>query len=185
MTSFQDDLGTVSAEIESLQNRSIALNTKLGNRKCVEKLLGPALEEVSISPAVVRKLSEDSIDQDWVAALNVLEKRSRAIDQRLNGPEKILAASDLKPLLKDLTNLVRILALAEVPRLTLSSRLSGYVTSSSLRSKLYGLRTSIHRSSNNALFLHTKTSLHSCQITMLSWPRRYCMLMLTQCVGTI
>lgn len=168
LTSFQDDLGTVSAEIESLQNRSIALNTKLENRKVVEKLLGPALEEISISPAVVRKLSEGSIDHDWAAALNILEKRSRAIDQRLNGPEKVLAVSDLKPLLDDLTNLVSLMAFVELYRLTLHSHLRGYVTFLSLRSKLYGLRISMHRSSNSAPFLRTKTSLHSCQITIFN-----------------
>ena len=54
LTNFQSDLEAVSAEIESLQNRSIALNTKLENRKTVEKLLGPAVEDISLSPAVVR-----------------------------------------------------------------------------------------------------------------------------------
>src|SRR3954469_12759153 len=47
LTNFQTDLAAVSAEIESLQNRSIALNTKLQNRKVVEKLLGPAVEDIS------------------------------------------------------------------------------------------------------------------------------------------
>ena len=37
---FQADLGTVSAEIETLQNRSTEMNTRLENRKVVEKLLG-------------------------------------------------------------------------------------------------------------------------------------------------
>ena len=106
MTNFQNDLGTVSAEIETLQNRSTALNTKLENRKVVEKLLGPAVEEISIAPAIVRKISEGPIDQEWVEALKVLEKRSKAIESRLHGPDKVLAVSDFKPLLDDLTTLV-------------------------------------------------------------------------------
>ena len=104
---FQKDLGTVSAEIETLQNRSTGLNTKLENRKVVEKLLGPAVEEISIAPALVRKLSDGAIDQDWVSALMVLEKRSKAIDSKLKGPDKILAVSEIKPLLDDLTKVVR------------------------------------------------------------------------------
>lgn len=96
----------MSAEIETLQSRSTALNTKLENRKVVEKLLGPAVEEVSISPAVITKLCEGPIDHAWVNALEELEKRSKTINNKLKGPDKVLAASDLKPILDDLTNLV-------------------------------------------------------------------------------
>ena len=73
----------------------------------VEKLLGPAVEEVSIAPTVVKTLAEDPIDLEWVAALAILEKRSKAIDEKITGPQQILAVSDVKPLLDDLTNLVR------------------------------------------------------------------------------
>lgn len=106
MTNFQKDLGAVSAEIETLQARSTALNTKLENRKVVEKLLGPAVEEISIAPAVVKRIAEGPIDHTWVKALDDLEKRSKAIERKLKGPDKVLAASDVKPLLEDLTNLV-------------------------------------------------------------------------------
>lgn len=107
LTNFQTDLGTVSAEIETLQNRSTALNTKLENRKVVEKLLGPAVEEISIAPAIVKKISEGVIDQEWAKALEILERRSKAIDSKTKESVEILAVSDVKPLLKDLTNLVR------------------------------------------------------------------------------
>ena len=106
MTNFQKDLGAVSAEIETLQARSTALNTKLENRKVVEKLLGPAVEEISIAPAVVKRIAEGPIDPTWIKALDDLEKRSKAIERKLTGPDKVLAASDVKPLLEDLTNLV-------------------------------------------------------------------------------
>lgn len=106
MSNFQKDLGTVSAEIETLQNRSTALNTKLENRKVVEQLLGPAVEDISIAPALVRKISEGPIDLEWVEALKMLEKRSKAIEIRLRGPDTISAVSDVKPLLGDLTNIV-------------------------------------------------------------------------------
>ena len=106
MTNFQKDLGAVSAEIETLQARSTALNTKLENRKVVEKLLGPAVEEISIAPAVVKRIAEGPIDHTWLKALDDLEKRSKAIERKLKGPDKVLAASDVKPLLEDLTHLV-------------------------------------------------------------------------------
>jgi hypothetical protein len=107
LTSFQRDLGAVSAEIETLQSRSTALNTKLENRKVVEKILGPAVEEISIAPAVVKKISDGPIDLTWVRALEELEKRSKVIEGKMKRLDNVLALADVKPLLDDLTNRVR------------------------------------------------------------------------------
>ncbi|UPX10129.1 Vacuolar protein sorting-associated protein 52 [Ascochyta rabiei] len=104
LTNFQADLEAVSAEIESLQNRSIALNTKLENRKTVEKLLGPAVEDISISPAVVRKIAEGPVDEGFVRALGEIEKRSKIINARAKEQPDLGALSDIKPLLDNLTN---------------------------------------------------------------------------------
>ena len=78
----------------------------------MEKLLGPALEEVSISPAVVKTISEGPIDYAWIKALDELEKRSNTIDEKIKGPETVQAISDVKPLLDDLVNLVRTITWA-------------------------------------------------------------------------
>ncbi|KAH7371387.1 Sac2 family-domain-containing protein [Pyrenochaeta sp. MPI-SDFR-AT-0127] len=104
LTNFQADLGAVSAEIESLQNRSIALNTKLENRTVVEKLLGPAVEDISISPAVVRKIAEGPVDEGFVRALSEVEKRSKTINAKAKEQPDLKAIKDVKPLLDDLTN---------------------------------------------------------------------------------
>ncbi|KAL9012713.1 MAG: hypothetical protein Q9173_002542 [Seirophora scorigena] len=101
LTSFQQDLGAVSAEIETLQSRSTAMNTRLENRRVVEKLLGPAVEEISVSPAVVTTIVEGQIDYSWIKALDDLDKRSRVVDK---GSQKTSAMSDVQPLLDDLTN---------------------------------------------------------------------------------
>ncbi|KAL9616726.1 MAG: hypothetical protein Q9204_008549, partial [Flavoplaca sp. TL-2023a] len=104
LTSFQQDLGAVSAEIETLQARSTAMNTRLENRKVVETLLGPAIEEVAISPEVVITLSEGPIDLAWVKALEELDKRSVMVNRTSQTTNRSLAVADLKPLLNDLTN---------------------------------------------------------------------------------
>ena len=85
------------------------MNTKLENRKVVEKLLGPAVEEICVSPATVKQISEGPIDHAWMKALEELEKRSKTIENRMKGPDKVFAISEVKPLLEDLTNLVRVL----------------------------------------------------------------------------
>jgi predicted nucleic acid-binding Zn-ribbon protein len=108
LTGFQSDLGAVSAEIETLQSRSTALNARLENRKVVEKLLGPSVEDLSLSPAVVRKIAEGPIDEGWVRALAELEKRSKAIEVKQKEPQKLKALDDLKPLMENLNNRVGV-----------------------------------------------------------------------------
>lgn len=105
LTNFQKDLGAVSAEIETLQSRSTTMNIKLENRKVVEKLLGPAVEEICVSPTIVKQISEGPIDHAWIKALEELDKRSKTIEHKFKGPDKVLAMSEVKPLLEDLTNL--------------------------------------------------------------------------------
>jgi hypothetical protein len=102
LTNFKAELGQVSAEIEELQARSIHLNAKLDNRRNVEKLLGPAVEEVSLSPFTVRSIAEGSIDETFVKAINEVEARSLVIDAKEKNSEQVKALQDLKPLLEDL-----------------------------------------------------------------------------------
>ncbi|KAF2212978.1 hypothetical protein CERZMDRAFT_96653 [Cercospora zeae-maydis SCOH1-5] len=103
LTSFQAELASVSAEIETLQNRSTSLNNKLNNRKAVEKVLGPEVEALSIPPGVVWKITEGAVDDQWLKALQELEKRSRAIDAKLREGKNIKAAQDIRPFLNDVS----------------------------------------------------------------------------------
>lgn len=108
LTSFQNDLAAVSAEIETLQARSTALSIRLENRKSVENGLGPIVEEISVSPAVVRKIVEGTIDEAWVRALAEVEKRSKAMDAKSREQRHIKGVNDLRPLLTNLINKVRV-----------------------------------------------------------------------------
>ena len=97
-------------EIETLQTKSAALNTRLENRKKVERLLGPAVEEISISPAVVQCVSSGPIDENWLKALAELQKRLKVIEAKASGSDTIKAALDIKPLLENLANKVGLQA---------------------------------------------------------------------------
>lgn len=103
LTSFQADLANVSAEIETLQNRSTALNNRLENRKAVEKTLGPEVESLVVPPAVVRKISEGTVDETWVKALDELERRSKACDAKLKEGRDVKALQDVRPFIEDLS----------------------------------------------------------------------------------
>ena len=108
LSDFQTELGVVSAEIETLQSRSIQLNAKLENRRNVERLLGPALEEISISPKAVQLISHGPIDENWVKALKEVEACAASIEDRdVQSATRIKAIEDVKPLLIHLKNKVR------------------------------------------------------------------------------
>ncbi|KAL4911312.1 hypothetical protein BDW74DRAFT_164848 [Aspergillus multicolor] len=101
LSDFQNELGAVSAEIETLQTRSVQLNAMLENRRNVEQLLGPAVEEISVSPSVVRMIAEGPIDENWVKALNEFETRTASIEAKIASSSSTKAIDDVRPLLED------------------------------------------------------------------------------------
>ena len=101
LTSFRNDLGTVSSDIESLQARSTALNVRLDNRKAVERGLSSVVEDLNVSPVLVSKIVEGHIDEQWVQSLKEVDKRVTHRKATADGP-KIKAAEDLQPLLDKL-----------------------------------------------------------------------------------
>ena len=106
LAGFQKDLGIVSMEIETLQTKSAALNNRLENRKRVERILGPAVEEVSISPVVVQCIASGQMDENWLKALAELQKRLKVIEAKASSEDDIKAATDIKPLLDSLATRV-------------------------------------------------------------------------------
>lgn len=82
------------------------MNVRVENRKVVEKLLGPAVEDVSIPPAVVTTIAEGPVDANWIKALQELDKRSKTFHANLKNSDRAKAALDVKPLLDNLTNKV-------------------------------------------------------------------------------
>ncbi|KAK3318350.1 Sac2 family-domain-containing protein [Apodospora peruviana] len=102
LTSFRNDLAAVSADIESLQARSTAMNVRLENRKAVERGLGPVVEELSVSPLVVSKISEGHIDEGWVKVLAEVDRRAMA-HKKTSNHVQCKALADVGPLLEKLT----------------------------------------------------------------------------------
>lgn len=112
---FQNELGAVSAEIESLQTRSTQLNAMLENRRNVEKLLGPAVEEISISPKAVRLIIDGPIDENWVRALNEVDARTNTIEAKAAAPSGFKAIEDVRPLLVDVKSKVSMPSVSGQP----------------------------------------------------------------------
>ncbi|KKK17400.1 hypothetical protein AOCH_003600 [Aspergillus ochraceoroseus] len=101
LNDFQTELGAVSAEIETLQTRSVQLSAMLENRKNVEQLLGPAVEEISVSPAAVRLIVEGPIDENWVKALNDIESRTTGIEAKVASSSTSKAIEDAVERIRD------------------------------------------------------------------------------------
>ncbi|CUS09488.1 unnamed protein product [Tuber aestivum] len=93
--SFQTDLGVVSAEIETLQDRSTMLNKRLENRRGVEKLLGPVVEAVALSPNVVKRIIDGDVNDSWVRSLQEVDTKMKAIAAL--DSTKVKATKDVKP----------------------------------------------------------------------------------------
>ena len=64
------------------------------------------MEEITISPYVVKKISEDAIDEQWIVALNEVEKRSKTIEGKSKELGDVKGLVDLKPLLEQLIAMV-------------------------------------------------------------------------------
>lgn len=108
LSDFQSELGAVSAEIETLQARSTQLNAMLDNRRNVEKLLGPAVEDISIPPKAVRTVADGPIDENWVRVLNEIDARSTSIEAKASSANGLKAVEDVQPLLIDVKNKVNL-----------------------------------------------------------------------------
>lgn len=101
LADFRNDLSTVSADIETLQTRSSVLSRRLENRKRIEKALGPLVEELSVSPETISRITTSHIDEAWAKTLNELDKRASAV-QKLSGTQQGRASEELVPILEKL-----------------------------------------------------------------------------------
>lgn len=95
LTAFQNDLGTVSTEIETLQNRSTGLSRKLENRKAAEQRLGPIVEDIAIAPVTVRKITDGDVNDTWMKALREVDTKAKSME--LRSDSSIRAIKDIKP----------------------------------------------------------------------------------------
>ena len=101
----------------------------------MEKGLGPVVEELSVSPVVVSKISEGHIDEAWVKVLIEVDKRATTLKKSpLQANSKAL--SDIGPLLDKLLLKVTTSSKSIKVPANFIRRSSEYGTSLWLRSRL-------------------------------------------------
>lgn len=121
LASFQNDLATVSADIEFLQARSTALNQRLENRRSVEKVLSPLVDDLSVSPETITKIVKGHIDESWAKVLIDVDRRASVLRKKTSGSETTKASGELGPLLEKL--ILKVLMSLPQSRLTLKTPL--------------------------------------------------------------
>ncbi|KAF9388230.1 Vacuolar protein sorting-associated protein 52 [Podila verticillata] len=72
---FQNDLGNISAEIQTLQTKSVSMSIQLKNRMTVENHLNCLLEGILVTPQLIRKIYDGEVDDTWLAALADLNSK--------------------------------------------------------------------------------------------------------------
>ncbi|KAG0036263.1 Vacuolar protein sorting-associated protein 52 [Podila clonocystis] len=72
---FQTDLGNISAEIQTLQTKSVSMSIQLKNRMTTENHLNCLLEGVVVTPQLIRKIYDGEVDDTWLAATADLNSR--------------------------------------------------------------------------------------------------------------
>ncbi len=76
-------------------------------------MLNPVITQVTISPAVVKTISERPIDHVWTTALEELNTRQKSMKSS-ETLKDVKAMDDLKPLVDDLSDKVRLRSLWNV-----------------------------------------------------------------------
>ncbi|CAJ0764704.1 23324_t:CDS:10 [Entrophospora sp. SA101] len=100
LSDFQMDLGKISNEIQTLQDKSFSMNIQLKNRTVLENSLNNILEGIIIPPPMVKKITEDEIDEIWLAYLTELNKKMSYVKQKQG--KNIKALKDVGPELEKL-----------------------------------------------------------------------------------
>lgn len=80
LNSFQTELKSLSADMETLENRSQSLNSKLITRQLAEQKLSSVVEALIIPPSIVRQISNGEISIQWLAALKYIAQRQNELN---------------------------------------------------------------------------------------------------------
>ncbi|KAJ3205852.1 Histone acetyltransferase kat2b [Clydaea vesicula] len=100
LTGFQTDLFQISAEIETLQNKSRLLSTRLKNRTDIELKLHNVLEGIVVGPDLIKKICEGEVNEFFLLHLAELNAKMTFVkNQQAN---KIFSLKEVGPELERL-----------------------------------------------------------------------------------
>ena len=96
---FQQDLGSISTEIQTLQEKSLEMSVKLGNRKELKTKLSTFLDNIVVSPKLVETIVNTSVvEPPFMDALHELDQKL----QFAEAEQHTLASNDVSDVLDKL-----------------------------------------------------------------------------------
>ncbi|EFJ12526.1 hypothetical protein SELMODRAFT_446594 [Selaginella moellendorffii] len=93
---FQEDLGSISSEIRSLQEQSMTMGLKLRNRKVAEVKLARFLEEIVLPPNMIDAIVDGEVNEEFVRNLQILSRKLQFIAED-PGAKGSAALRDVEP----------------------------------------------------------------------------------------
>ncbi|CAB3981273.1 Hypothetical predicted protein [Paramuricea clavata] len=83
LTNFQQDLGSISSEIQTLQEQSMSMNVKLKNRQAIRGELSQFVDEMLVSETMIRHITETPVtEQSFIENLHELDHKINFVKEQ-------------------------------------------------------------------------------------------------------
>ncbi|CAA7405494.1 unnamed protein product [Spirodela intermedia] len=101
LSGFQAEIGSISSEIKSLQEKSMDMGLKLKNRKVAELKLAKFVEDIIVPPRMVDIIVDGEVNDEYMRMLEILSRKIKFIevDPMVNSS---MALKDVQPELERL-----------------------------------------------------------------------------------
>ncbi|KAL5713613.1 Vacuolar protein sorting-associated protein 52 [Ranunculus cassubicifolius] len=80
LSGFQDEIGSISTEIKSLQEKSMDMGLKLKNRKVTEVKLAKFVEDIIVPPRMVDIIVDREVNDEYIRTLEILSKKLKFVE---------------------------------------------------------------------------------------------------------
>lgn len=81
LLNFQNNLGNISTSIKTLQDQSFSMNLQLKNRKTTEILIGNYIDNITITPQLIKRVNDDDVNDKYLENLIDLNAKADCIAQ--------------------------------------------------------------------------------------------------------
>ncbi|XP_020702227.1 vacuolar protein sorting-associated protein 52 A isoform X1 [Dendrobium catenatum] len=78
---FQAEIGSISSDIKSLQEKSMDMGLKLKNRKTAESKLSKFVEDIIVPPRMVDVIVDGEVNDEYLRTLEILSKKLKFVEE--------------------------------------------------------------------------------------------------------
>lgn len=80
LSGFQAEIGSISSDIKSLQEKSMDMGLKLKNRKTAESKLSKFVEDIIVPPRMVDVIVDGEVNDEYQRTLEILSKKLKFVE---------------------------------------------------------------------------------------------------------